>query len=138
MPRTCLPLLAVSLLAGCAASPERVFRDATEAFARGDVDTATRHFSRRLLDRVSHGELEYYYSKKDNQRGVAFLLEDLAFQVVAMDDDRATARVVWRTGRTEPVHFVREQGAWRIDVPEPDVPEPSGETAAPTPAGTSG
>ncbi len=116
------PLLALSCilaagiwLAGCAASPEQVFRRATGAFAEGDVAYGMRHFSRRLAERSSQADLELYYSNPDNRRGVEFLMEELKFQVLEQDDDHAVARVVWRTGRTEQVYFVREDGAWKID-----------------------
>lgn len=118
-----LPLLA---LAGCSGgTPEMVFRRSALAFSEGDVGAGASHFSRRLQAARPIGVLEAYYRSPENRKGVAFLLKDHRFRLVKEEGGAAVGEVTWTTGRTEPVYFVLEGGAWKLDLP-PSEPQPEG------------
>ncbi|MGE3165225.1 MAG: hypothetical protein AB7O52_09995 [Planctomycetota bacterium] len=118
-------LLLVVLTTGCAAStPREVFTQATQAFADGDVPRAIAHFSHRLLEARPAVALEDYYGVPDNRKGVGFFLRNHRFQLVRQSATEALAKVTWTTGRSEPVYFVLEDGAWKLDLP-PGPSEPA-------------
>jgi hypothetical protein len=119
-----IPLL---VLAGCAGgTPETVFRRSAHAFSDGDVGTGTSHFSRRLQEARPLGVLETYYRSSENRKGMAFLLRDSRFRIVREQDGTAVGEVTWTTGRTEPVYFVLEGGAWKLDLPPGKPPSERG------------
>jgi hypothetical protein len=116
-------LLFTALLAaaGCASSsPPGVFRESTYAFSEGDIAGGSCHFSERLRSARPIAVLEAYYRVPDHRKGIAFLLKDHRFRMVKEDDGSAVGEVTWTTGKTEQVYFVRENGAWKIDLPPGD------------------
>jgi hypothetical protein len=123
--RGLLIVAALLELSGCAAEkPEVVFRKSTRAFAEGDVALAASYFSERLRAARPVKSLEDYYWTPERRKAIAYLIKDQRFRLVHQEADIAEAEVTWTTGRVEPVHFVREGGKWKLDLP------PSGEGAA--------
>ncbi len=100
---------------GCAASPREVFERSTSAFARGDVEAGVSCFSRDLLAERPVDHLTIYYAEPDHRETVAFLLKNHTFTLLEETEHRAVAQVIWTTGDTEKVYFVRENGRWKID-----------------------
>ena len=131
-----IPVL-VLFACGCVSpGPEKVFREATKAFAEGEVRRGARHFSQRLLAARPLPPLATYYSDPQKQKGIAYLLKKLNFALVDEAPYSAVAEITWTTGRTELVFFVRENGDWKLDLPPGEVltssePDPSGPSFAP-------
>lgn len=124
-------LIASALLAaaGCAAEgPATVFRKSTRAFAEGDVALASSYFSERLRTARPVESLEAYYRPPERRKAIAYLIKDQSFRLVREEADTAEGEVIWTTGRIEPVHFVRERGKWKLDLP-PEGPRAAGAEA---------
>ncbi|MCI0650609.1 MAG: hypothetical protein L0Z55_01860 [Planctomycetes bacterium] len=117
------PVLIATILfvaAGCASrTPEGVFRAATCAFAKGDVGAGVAHFSERMKAARPQHDLEYYYRNATHRRGVEWLADDMAFQLLEQAESTALARVICRGRAPEFVYFVREGAAWKLDLAPP-------------------
>ena len=117
MRRYALSVIGAACLGCAAADPVSVLEESTYAFARGDAELGARHFSERLLAARPVKALQAYYVDPEHRAGMEFLLRDHHVRVLEEGAAHALVEVTWTTGRTEQVHFVREGGAWKIDLP---------------------
>ncbi len=131
MGRYALSVIGAACLGCAAADPVSVLKESTYAFARGDAELGARHFSERLLAARPVRALQAYYVDPEHRAGMEFLLRDHRVRLLEEGAAHALAEVTWTTGRTEQVHFVREGGEWKIDLP------PSPEASAVRTADTS-
>lgn len=88
-----------------------------QAFARGDAAQATRYFSKDLKVQRPIDQLEAFYASEGPRKHAAALLDKYRLVMIRQAAGTAMGKVIWLTGKTEPVYFVREDGLWKLDVP---------------------
>lgn len=97
-------------------SPEEIFNIVNQAIVKGDLQTAYRYLSSAQKKNLTLEEFKESY--KVNKDIWLRQINGAKIDYVSIDklEGKASARVIWGTGLTTIVSFVREEGIWREDM----------------------